>query len=143
MLHPCKIETMHIIIFLLGFGQRLMPNVKHSGMDTTGICTIMSKHFIIKEIPTLLPRTMLVPNRRELKWDANPIAFGKFKAERSEYTHHRVIPHHHSPTWYRGVEGVKKRRVVTWLQSTLCAHSLGQTNCDQAPFLYSFSHNLQ
>ena len=60
------------------------------------------------------------------------------KVERNECTHHRVIPHYHSPTSnYKGAEGVKKERSNTVAVYTL----LGTNPSTLTKCLHHFSNN--
>ena len=40
--HTCTIEAMHVGKFILGFKQRCKANIRHNGVDTIFVCTIVS-----------------------------------------------------------------------------------------------------
>ena len=52
-LHSCTIETMYIIVGLLGFGQSRTTEIRHSGEVMTFVYAIISTHFTIKEQPMI------------------------------------------------------------------------------------------
>ena len=41
-LHPCMVETMHIILFMLGIAQSPMPSFRHNGADADFVGTMRS-----------------------------------------------------------------------------------------------------
>ena len=60
--HPCAIEIVHIIIFLLIVTQSLTTNIWHSHMDAALVGAIMSTNFKIEELSMSARRASCIPN---------------------------------------------------------------------------------
>ena len=75
MLAPCTIKAMHIIIFLLGFHQSLLLDIRHGTMQAALVSAIVLAHFIIKELSVCSRRTTLIPNRNIRRHSKHKITY--------------------------------------------------------------------
>ena len=68
-LHPYAIEAMDTVIFLLGFTQNCLPNIRHDSVQAALTGAIMSTYFKTEELPMCSQRTTLIPNHyKKLKY---------------------------------------------------------------------------
>ena len=74
-LHPCVVEGMDLVIFLLGFTQSCPPNIRYNSVQAALRGAIMSTYFKIEELSIRSRRTTLIPNHNIRRGSWHKVAY--------------------------------------------------------------------